>query len=104
MLLLGAQYRNFSKKPFSVKNKRFTVEKYYFMYFKLNYFITVFIRAIFFKTILAQNESSLGEIRLFFRIIYEILSDNLVSVNFFGPHFDPLGMGSKYHNQYLKCK
>jgi hypothetical protein len=65
------------------------------MYFKLNYFITVFIRAIFLKTILAQNESSLGEIRLIFLILYEILSDNLVSVNFFGPHFDPLGMGSK---------
>jgi hypothetical protein len=46
-----------------------------------------------FTNISAQNEMSLGEKRLFFRIFFEILSDNLMLVNFFGPHFDPLGMG-----------
>jgi hypothetical protein len=40
------------------------------------------------KTILVKNESSLGENGYFFRILHEILTDNMVSNNFFGPHFD----------------
>ena len=32
----------------------------------------------------------------FFRILHEILSDNMVWVyHFFGPRFDPIGAGSK---------
>ena len=31
----------------------------------------------------------------FFRNFHKILSDNMVSVYFFGPHFDPIGVGSK---------
>ena len=55
------------------------------------------LRAIFYKShIWSKKKVFWCKNGVFFRILHEILSDNMVSVYFFGPHFYPIGVGSKF--------
>jgi hypothetical protein len=52
------------------------------------------LRAIFYKSHIWSKKKVIwyknGD---FFRNLHKILSDNMVSVYVFGPHFDPIGVG-----------